>query len=77
MSRHENVLAAIGRTPLIKLNKIGSEFASDIYVKYEALNPGGSIKDRAARHMVETAERSGLLKPGGTIIEASAGNTGV
>ena len=76
MPLFENVLAAVGRTPLIRLNKIGSEFASEFHVKYEALNPGGSIKDRAARYIVEAAERDGLLKPGGTIIEASAGNTG-
>ncbi len=72
-----NVLDAVGHTPLIKLNRLGKPFASNIYVKFEAMNPGGSIKDRAARHMIEEAEARGLLRPGGTIIEATAGNTGV
>lgn len=72
-----NVLDAVGHTPLIKLNRLGKPFASNIYVKFEAMNPGGSIKDRAARQMIEEAEARGLLRPGGTIIEATAGNTGV
>ena len=76
MSRFNNVLEAVGATPLIRLNHIGSEFGSEISVKFEAVNPGGSIKDRVGRYIIEAAERKGLLKPGGTIIEATAGNTG-
>ena len=76
MSRFNNVLEAVGATPLIRLNHIGSEFGSEIFVKFEAVNPGGSIKDRVGRYIIEAAERKGLLKPGGTIIEATAGNTG-
>lgn len=76
MSRFNNVLEAVGATPLIRLNHIGSEFGSEIFVKFEAVNPGGSIKDRIGRHIIDAAERKGLQKPGGTIIEATAGNTG-
>lgn len=76
MSRFNNVLEAVGATPLIRLNHIGSEFGSEIFVKFEAANPGCSIKDRIGRHIIDAAERKGLLKPGGTIIEATAGNTG-
>ena len=77
MARLENVLQAIGRTPLIRLNNITRGCKSPIYVKVEYLNPGGSVKDRIGLAMVEAAERDGSLKPGGTIIEATAGNTGV
>ncbi|MCX7819051.1 MAG: cystathionine beta-synthase [Kiritimatiellae bacterium] len=72
-----NVLEAIGRTPLIRLNRLAQHLASPIYVKAEFMNPGGSVKDRPALAMIEAAERSGQLRPGGTIIEATAGNTGV
>jgi cystathionine beta-synthase len=77
MARYQNILETIGKTPLVKLNKISQEVKSPIYVKLEYLNPGGSVKDRIGLAMVEAAEREGLLKPGGTIIEATAGNTGV
>jgi len=77
MVKFNNVLEAIGRTPLIKLNKIARDVKSEIYVKVEFFNPGGSVKDRIGLTMIEAAERQGLLKPGGTIIEATAGNTGV
>jgi hypothetical protein len=73
----ENILKAIGRTPLVKLNNITRGIKSVIYVKTEMLNPGGSVKDRIGLAMVEAAEREGKLKPGGTIVEATAGNTGV
>lgn len=76
MSYQNTILEAIGSTPFVKLQKIGKEYPSNIYVKVEALNPGGSIKDRAAVKMIEVAEEKGLLKPGSTIIEATAGNTG-
>jgi cystathionine beta-synthase len=71
------VLDAIGNTPIIKLNTVAKHVAADIYVKMEPLNPAGSMKDRVALHIVEDAERRGLLKPGGTIIEATSGNTGM
>ncbi|MFO0813026.1 MAG: cystathionine beta-synthase [Gemmatales bacterium] len=73
----DSVLHAIGRTPLIRLNKITEGLRCSIYVKMEAMNPGGSVKDRVGLAMITDAERKGLLKPGGTIIEATAGNTGV
>ena len=72
-----NVLETIGRTPLIRLNNIAREVKSTLYAKVEFFNPGGSVKDRIGMAMIEAAERDGLLKPGGTIIEATAGNTGV
>ena len=77
MASYGNILQAIGHTPLIRLNRIAREFSSPVYIKAEFLNPGGSIKDRIAVAMIEAAEREGWLKPGGTIIEATAGNTGV
>jgi cystathionine beta-synthase len=74
---YDNILSAIGRTPLVKLNRIAEGIDSALYVKVEFMNPGGSVKDRIGIAMIEAAEREGLLKPGGTIIEATAGNTGV
>jgi len=71
-----NILGAVGGTPLVRLNKITRGVKSAVYVKPEMLNPGGSVKDRIGIAMVEAAEREGKLKPGGTIIEATAGNTG-
>lgn len=73
----DSVLHAIGHTPLIRLNKITEGLKTPIYVKMEAMNPGGSVKDRVGLSMISDAERKGHLKPGGTIIEATAGNTGV
>jgi cystathionine beta-synthase len=70
-------LDTIGRTPLVKLSRIANDLPVTILVKVEYFNPGGSVKDRIGLAMVEDAERRGLLKPGGTIIEATAGNTGV
>lgn len=72
-----NILELIGKTPLIKLKKITKDIKSKIYVKAEFLNPGGSVKDRVGLKMIEVAEQEGRLKSGGTIIEATAGNTGV
>ncbi len=72
-----SILAVIGRTPLVRLRQIARDVPPQILVKLEALNPGGSIKDRVGVAMVDEAERQGLLRPGGTIIEATAGNTGV
>jgi len=71
-----NVLGQIGNTPLLKLDRVIESSDVDIYVKCEFLNPGGSIKDRMALCMIEEAEQSGELKPGGTIVEQSTGNTG-
>ncbi|QPG75835.1 hypothetical protein FOA43_003197 [Brettanomyces nanus] len=69
--------AAIGNTPLIKLNRLSKETGRNIYGKAEWMNPGGSVKDRAALWLIEKAEERGLIKPGGTIVEGSAGNTGI
>ncbi len=74
---HENILGAIGRTPLIRLNRVTREVRATVYAKVETFNPGHSIKDRMALKMVEDAEKKGLLKPGGTIIEGTSGNTGM
>jgi len=71
-----NILGQIGNTPLLKLTRAIESSDVDIYVKCEFLNPGGSIKDRMALCMIEEAEKSGKLKPGGTIVEQSTGNTG-
>ncbi|MBI4655777.1 MAG: pyridoxal-phosphate dependent enzyme [Elusimicrobia bacterium] len=70
------ILERIGRTPLVKLNKITKAVSSNIYAKIEYLNPGGSVKDRISLAMIEKAEKAGILKPGATIVEATAGNTG-
>ena len=71
-----NILELIGNTPLVKLNKIVDDIPGNFYAKVEAFNPGHSNKDRIALHIIETAERKGLLKPGATIIETTSGNTG-
>jgi len=73
---YDNITKTIGNTPVIKLNKLAPK-GSDIYVKIESFNPGGSVKDRMAIAIIEDAERSGALKPGQTIVEATSGNTGV
>ncbi|ACG74974.1 Pyridoxal-5'-phosphate-dependent protein beta subunit [Anaeromyxobacter sp. K] len=77
MAYHETVLSAIGHTPLVRLQKLTGPDDATVLVKLEYLNPGGSIKDRMAVHILEKAERSGLLRPGGTIVENTSGNTGV
>ncbi|MBI5629780.1 MAG: pyridoxal-phosphate dependent enzyme [Elusimicrobia bacterium] len=75
--RYENILDAIGNTPLIRLNRITHGLKPKVYVKAEFFNPGGSVKDRIAVTMIDDAEKRGLLKPGGTIIEGTSGNTGI
>ncbi|KAA8910862.1 hypothetical protein TRICI_004005 [Trichomonascus ciferrii] len=70
-------VGAIGNTPLIKLNKLSEETGCKIYGKGEFMNPGGSVKDRAALYVVEDAERKGQIGPGGTVVEGTAGNTGI
>ncbi|RPG62520.1 MAG: cysteine synthase family protein [Flavobacteriaceae bacterium TMED220] len=77
MNYAENILHTIGNTPLVKLNKITSEIKSLVLAKVESFNPGNSIKDRMAVKMVEDAENDGRLKPGGTIVEGTSGNTGM
>ncbi|WP_299565282.1 PLP-dependent cysteine synthase family protein, partial [uncultured Mycolicibacterium sp.] len=67
----------IGNTPLVRLNRVVPEGAGTVLAKVEYLNPGGSSKDRIAVKMIDDAERRGLLKPGGTIVEPTSGNTGV
>ena len=75
--RFENVLEAVGNTPLIRLNRLASGLKPRIYVKAEFMNPGGSVKDRIGVAMIDEAERTGRLKPGGTIVEGTSGNTGI
>lgn len=73
---YDNVLQLIGNTPLIQLNKITNGLSGEFYAKVEAFNPGHSSKDRIALHIIEEAEKKGILKPGDTIIETTSGNTG-
>ena len=73
----KNLLETIGNTPLVKLNKLTKDLPCLVLAKYETFNPGNSTKDRMALQMIEDAEASGLLKPGGTIIEGTSGNTGM
>lgn len=77
MKYYNNILELIGNTPLVKLNKLTAGFKSTVFGKIESLNPGGSVKDRIGKAMIETAEKEGLIKPGGTIVEATSGNTGI
>ena len=75
--RFDDILATIGRTPVVRLNRLTSGMKSEVYVKVEGKNPGGSIKDRAALSMIDDAVANGRLKEGGTIIEPTSGNTGI
>ena len=77
MEFKNNILEAVGNTPLIKINRINKGLKPQIFAKLESSNPGGSVKDRIAISMIEAAERDGKLKPGGTVIEATSGNTGI
>ena len=74
---YNNITELIGNTPIVKLNHLVPEDAADVYVKLEAFNPGSSVKDRIALSMIEAAEQDGTLKPGGTFVEATSGNTGI
>jgi cystathionine beta-synthase len=74
---YESVVDLVGNTPLVRLNSVTEGLAATVLAKVEYFNPGGSVKDRIALRMVEDAERAGLLKPGGTIVEPTSGNTGV
>jgi len=77
MHYYDNILGVIGRTPLVKLNRMTRGIKATVLAKMENLNPGYSVKDRIGVAMIEAAEREGLLKPGGTIVEATSGNTGI
>ena len=77
MAKHQDLLSAIGNTPLIRLNRVSELTGCDIWGKAEFLNPGQSVKDRAALFIIHDAVQSGALKPGGTIVEGTAGNTGI
>ena len=73
---YNNVLEVVGNTPLVRMNSMTEGLKANVYAKVEFVNPGGSVKDRIAMHIIDEAERSGALKPGGTIVEATSGNTG-
>ena len=75
--RYEDILATVGRTPVVRLNKVGDTLAGGLWVKLESFNPGGSVKDRPALEMIEDAERRGVLTPDMTIVEPTSGNTGI
>jgi cystathionine beta-synthase len=75
--RWNNIIEGVGRTPLIRLNRINKNLKPQMWIKAEMLNPGGSVKDRIGITMIDDAEKKGLLKPGGTIIEGTSGNTGM
>ena len=74
---HHTILTVIGNTPLVKINKLSRGYKPHIFAKVESFNPGGSVKDRIGLEIIEEAEREGRLKPGGTIVEATSGNTGL
>lgn len=76
MALYDNILDTIGRTPVVKLQRLAPDNVT-LYVKVESFNPGGSVKDRLALAIILDAEQRGLLKPGDTIVEATSGNTGV
>ncbi|HTL91376.1 MAG TPA: pyridoxal-phosphate dependent enzyme, partial [Steroidobacteraceae bacterium] len=73
----DGFVGSVGHTPLIKLRRVSEETGCEVLGKAEFMNPGGSVKDRAARAIVLAAERSGELAPGGTVVEGTAGNTGI
>ena len=77
MSICEGFTGSVGNTPLIRLHALSEETGCEILGKAEFMNPGGSVKDRAAKSIVLDAERRGALKPGGTVVEGTAGNTGI
>jgi len=77
MEVKENILELIGNTPLIKLNKLNKGLKPQIFAKLESANPGGSVKDRIGIAMLDDAIQKGKIKPGGTVVEATSGNTGI
>src|SRR5256885_681742 len=74
---YDNICQVIGRTPVVRLNRIVKDGWAEMLVKLESFNPGGSVKDRIGLSMIEAAEREGKLKPGSTIVEPTSGNTGI
>ena len=74
---YNSIIETIGNTPMIRLNKLSQGIKGEVLVKVEYFNPGNSMKDRMAIKMVEDAEKAGILKPGGTLIEGTSGNTGM
>ena len=74
---YKNILGTVGKTPLVKLQKLAKDLPADIYVKCEFFNPGGSVKDRIGLYMVKKAEEAGQIRPGDTLIEPTSGNTGI
>src|SRR6185503_3082611 len=77
MGIFENIAATVGRTPLLRLQRVGRDVGADLVAKLESRNPGGSVKDRIGLAMIEDAERSGKLAPGATLVEPTSGNTGI
>lgn len=77
LTAHPDITQLIGRTPLVRLNRLTKPGSATIYAKVESFNPGGSVKDRICLNMIDEAERQGKLKPGGTIVEPTSGNTGI
>lgn len=77
MAIRNGFIGSVGNTPLVRLEKLSAETGCEILGKAEFLNPGGSVKDRAALYIIQDAERRGTLKPGGTVVEGTAGNTGI
>ena len=77
LTTHKDITELIGRTPLVRLNRLSPTGGATIYGKVEFFNPGGSVKDRICLNMIDEAERLGALKPGGTIVEPTSGNTGI
>src|SRR5690349_17766424 len=75
--RHDDTLGRVGNTPLVRLQRVGPKNGATVWAKAEFKNAGGSVKDRPALAMVQAAEKSGELKPGGKIVEATRGNTGI
>lgn len=74
---YDNIIGTIGKTPLVRLSNLGANLSCALYAKIEFFNPGGSVKDRIGMNIIDDAERKGLLKPGGTVVESTSGNTGV
>ena len=74
---YDNICQLVGNTPVVRLNRIPQEGWAEMLVKLESFNPAGSVKDRIGLSMIEAAERDGKLKPGGTIVEPTSGNTGI
>ena len=74
---YDSILDTIGNTPLVRLSNIGRNLTCQLYAKIEFFNPGGSVKDRIGLNIIEEAEKSGRLKPGGTVVESTSGNTGL